>query len=68
MPFAPTQGLTYLDSTDGRKEKAEAHEAVAFPGEVDRIYLRAPEVIKVKRRAACFTHEDYLLSARARFA
>ncbi|PNW81222.1 hypothetical protein CHLRE_07g347100v5 [Chlamydomonas reinhardtii] len=41
------KGLTYLDSTDGRKEKAEAHEAVAFPGEVDRIYLRAPEVIKI---------------------
>ncbi|GLC34306.1 hypothetical protein PLESTM_000180500 [Pleodorina starrii] len=41
------QGLAYLDSTDGRLEKREEAEAVAFGGEVDRIYLRAPDVIKI---------------------
>ncbi len=43
-----TQGLQYLDSADGRLEKAEGGEAVTFDGgEVDRIYVGAPDELTV---------------------
>lgn len=43
-----SQGLQYLDSADGRLEKEEGGEAVAFDGsEVDRIYVGAPDELTV---------------------
>ncbi|EFJ47250.1 hypothetical protein VOLCADRAFT_81580, partial [Volvox carteri f. nagariensis] len=41
------QGLTYMDSTDSRIKKREEAVEVVFPGEVDRIYIKAPDVIKI---------------------
>ncbi|GLI67153.1 hypothetical protein VaNZ11_011366 [Volvox africanus] len=41
------KGLAYLDSTDGRLEKREEAAEVVFSEEVDRIYIRAPDVIKI---------------------
>jgi len=41
------QGLTYLDRVDGGKEKSEANSTVSFAGEVDRIYLNAPNVLTI---------------------
>ena len=45
---AGLQNARYLDSLDGRVEKTDLGEAVAFGGEVDRIYLNTPDVLTVR--------------------
>ncbi|EFJ44634.1 hypothetical protein VOLCADRAFT_106296 [Volvox carteri f. nagariensis] len=40
------QGLTYEDSTDSLTKKREEAAEVVFPGEVDRIYIKTPDVMK----------------------
>ena len=44
---AGLRGARYLDSLDGRVEKTDLDSAVAFEGEVDRIYVNTPEVLTV---------------------
>ncbi|KAG2496379.1 hypothetical protein HYH03_005607 [Edaphochlamys debaryana] len=46
------QGLQYLDNADGRLQKAEAEARVVFPGEVDRIYIDAPDTVKIHDKGA----------------
>lgn len=41
------KGCRYLDSLQGRLECVQAEEKVVFPGEVDRIYLGAPDTLKI---------------------
>lgn len=43
------QGLDYLDSTAGKARCKEGAAHVMLAGEVDRIYLHAPDTIKVSR-------------------
>ena len=48
---ARVEGLkstSYLDSLDGRREKTDEMNAVEFHEEVDRIYLDAPAVLKIR--------------------
>ena len=48
---ARVEGLkstSYLDSLDGRREKTDEMDAVEFHEEVDRIYLDAPAVLKIR--------------------
>ena len=43
---AAVRGLTavrYLDSLDQRREKVDGDSQVTFPGELDRVYLQAPD-------------------------
>lgn len=42
------RGASYLDSLDGRREKVDECEAVAFAKEVDRIYRNTPDVLTVR--------------------
>jgi len=42
------QGVTYLDSLQGRKEVVEAAPEVRFEGEVDRIYLGVPGELRLR--------------------
>ncbi|KXZ53672.1 hypothetical protein GPECTOR_6g589 [Gonium pectorale] len=58
------KGLTYLDSADGRVEKVEASEKVTFPGEVDRIYTKAPDVVKIHDSAAAGGARTYEVRKR----
>jgi glucose-6-phosphate 1-epimerase len=44
-------GTRYLDSLDGRAEKADADAAVVFQGEVDRIYLGVGRELAVRTGA-----------------
>lgn len=44
-------GGKYLDNLAGYKECAEAEAEVVFRGEVDRVYVAAPDVIKVRGEA-----------------
>lgn len=41
------RGASYLDSLDGRSAKVDENEAVAFEGEVDRIYTNTNDVLTV---------------------
>jgi glucose-6-phosphate 1-epimerase len=41
-------GLTYLDNMEGRTPKSEAGEKLVFCGEVDRVYVSAPDKILLK--------------------
>lgn len=41
------KGTAYLDSLDGRKEKQEEPDSLVFDKEVDRIYLQAPDELKI---------------------
>jgi glucose-6-phosphate 1-epimerase len=39
------RGCSYEDALDGMRLKREAHEAVGFAGEVDRVYRQAPATL-----------------------
>lgn len=41
------QGLTYKDNTNNMLEDKEDRKLVVFPGELDRIYVKTPDVIEV---------------------
>jgi D-hexose-6-phosphate mutarotase len=41
------RGVEYLDALDSRKRKTEAHDAIGFTGEVDRIYVNVPPVTEI---------------------
>jgi glucose-6-phosphate 1-epimerase len=42
------QGVTYLDSLEGRMRKQEMGNAIRFTGEVDRIYVNSSETVEVQ--------------------
>ena len=44
------QGVRYIEQTAGRTVEVDDDDAVAFPGEVDRIYLDVPRVLRVVDR------------------
>lgn len=45
---SPLNGLTFLDSTKNRAPGSESREKVTFPGEVDRIYVDAPNTVTLR--------------------
>jgi D-hexose-6-phosphate mutarotase len=56
------QGLTYRDNLQNLKEEREDRPAVTIGGEVDRIYAKAPDTIKVREDTSVF----YLILTKAR--
>lgn len=47
MRIEGLQGVTYMDSLDGRQLKTDTASNITFGGEVDRIYLSTPPNVKV---------------------
>lgn len=48
VDIAGLKGVEYMDNLQGMKKSVEDQEGVKFPGEVDRIYLGAPDVLEIK--------------------
>jgi len=51
VSVAGLQGVDYLDALDGRQRKTETLDAIAFTGEVDRIYVKTPHAVEIRDRA-----------------
>ena len=49
------RGVRYLDKVAGGEERTEEREEVTFGGEVDRVYLEAPDRLRVRDGAAGHT-------------
>ena len=49
-------GLKYLDNMQNRQEGTDESQVISVNGEIDRIYVKAPDHLKVTRAVACPIH------------
>ena len=57
-------GLKYLDNMQNRQEGTDESQVISVNGEIDRIYVKAPDHLKVKSAVPC-SHALLLLCCYA---